>query len=139
MNVYLAGVSIVFGSAITFAFGTWTESLTVLLVAMAIDYVTGIIAAVYDGSGLDSKVGFWGLMKKGLILLVVLLSHRIDLVLGVDMAMGGAIAFYTVNELLSIIENYGRLGLPLPPQWKQFVRTLRNRGEKSEGTTDNPE
>lgn len=139
MNVYLAWISIVFGSAITFAFGTWTESLTFLLVAMAIDYITGIIAAIYDGSGLDSKVGFWGLMKKGLILLVVLLSHRIDQVLGVDVAMGGAIAFYTVNELLSITENYGRLGLPLPPQLKQIVRTLRNRSEKSESKSDNPD
>ncbi len=129
MNVYLAGISIIFGSTITFAFGTWSESLTFLLVAMAIDYITGIAAAIYDGSGLDSQVGFWGLMKKGLILLVVLLSHRIDLVLGVDVAMGGAIAFYTVNELLSIIENYGRLGLPLPPQLKQLIRTLRNRSD----------
>lgn len=130
MNVYLAWISIVFGSAVTFAFGTWSESLTFLLVAMAIDYITGITAAIYDGSGLDSKVGFWGLMRKGLILLVVLLSHRIDLVLGADLVMGGAIMFYIVNELLSIIENYGRLGLPLPPQLKQIVRTLRNRSDK---------
>jgi len=130
MNVYLAWGSIVFGSAVTFAFGTWSESLTFLLVAMAIDYITGIAAAIYDGSGLDSKVGFWGLMRKGLILLVVLLSHRIDLVLGADLVMGGAVMFYIVNELLSIIENYGRLGLPLPPQLKQTVRTLRNRRDK---------
>lgn len=129
MNAYLAGFSIVFGSAVTFAFGTWSESLTFLLVVMAIDYITGITAAIYDGSGLDSRVGFWGLMKKGLMLLVVLLSHRIDLVLGVDVTMGGAIAFYTVNELLSIAENYGRLGLPLPQQLRQAIRMLRNRND----------
>ena len=132
MNVYLAWISIVFGSAVTFAFGTWSESLTFLLVVMAIDYITGIAAAIYDGSGLDSRVGFWGLMKKGLILLVVLLSHRIDFLLGVDVAMGGAIAFYTVNELLSIVENYGRLGLPLPPQLREVIRKLRNRNDKSD-------
>lgn len=99
---------------------------------MAIDYITGIAAAIYDRSGLDSRVGFWGLLKKGLIMLVVLLSHRIDLLLGVDIAMGGAIAFYTVNELLSIIENYGRMGLPLPSQLRGIVRLLRNRNDESD-------
>ncbi|MFC5529883.1 phage holin family protein [Cohnella yongneupensis] len=111
----------------SFAFGTWSEPLTFLLVVMAIDYITGITAAVRDGSGLDSRVGFWGLLKKGFMLLVIILSHRIDLLLGYDIAMGGAIAFYIVNELLSVIENFGRMGLPLPPQLLDIVKALRNR------------
>lgn len=129
MNVYLASFSIVFGSILTFAFGSWSEPLTFLLIAMAIDYITGITAAIREGSGLDSTVGFWGLVKKGLMLLIVMLSHQIDEMLGTDMAMGGAIAFYIVNELLSVIENFGRMGIPLPPQLQTIVRALRDRAE----------
>lgn len=129
MNIYLASFSIVFGSILTFAFGSWSEPLTFLLIVMAIDYITGITAAIREGSGLDSTVGFWGLVKKGLMLLIVMLCHQIDEMLGSEMAMGGAIAFYIVNELLSVIENFGRMGIPLPPQLQTIVKALRDRAE----------
>ncbi len=136
MNVYLASLSIALGSIATFAFGSWSEPLTFLLVVMAIDYITGITAALRERSGLDSSVGFWGLVKKGLIMLVVLLSHQIDLLLGSDMAKGGAIAFYTVNELLSVIENFGRMGVPLPPQLLAIVKVLRDRAQRTDGSSN---
>jgi toxin secretion/phage lysis holin len=120
------------GAAISFAFGLWTEALTFLLVVMAIDYFTGVIAAVRDGSGLNSNIGFWGLFKKGLILLVMLIAHRLDVLLGVDVVMGGAVYFYIANELLSIIENYGRMGLPLPDRLKRIVQVLRDRAGEDE-------
>lgn len=121
------------GAVISFSFGVWNESLTFLLVLMAIDYFTGVAAAIKDGSGLNSNIGFWGLFKKGLILLVMLIAHRLDVLLGIEMVMGSAVFFYIANELLSIIENYGRLGLPLPEQIKRIVLVLRDRaGEKKE-------
>ncbi|KIL37713.1 holin [Cohnella kolymensis] len=119
--------SILLGSTMTFAFGQWTETLTLLSVLIAIDYITGVTAAIRDGSGLDSKVGFWGLFKKGLILLVVLLAHRVDVLLGTEMVMGGAVYFYIVNELLSVIENFGRIGVPLPPSLRKVIQILRDR------------
>ncbi|MFC5703825.1 holin family protein [Cohnella faecalis] len=127
MQPHFGFVCALFGSVITFAFGIWPESLTLLLVLMAIDYLTGVIAALREGEGLHSNTGFWGMVKKGLMLLVILLAHRVDVLLGSDMIMGGAIAFYAVNELLSVIENYGRIGLPLPPQIRRLVRVLRDR------------
>ncbi|MFD0674216.1 holin family protein [Cohnella sp. GCM10027633] len=136
MNIYLASISIVLGSVITFAYGSWSEPLTFLLVVMAIDYLTGITAAIREGTGLDSSVGFWGLLKKGFILLVVLLAHRVDLLVGQELAMGGAIMFYTVNELLSVIENMGRMGLPMPPQLLAVVRVLRERSAGQEKPGD---
>lgn len=136
MNIYLASISIVIGSVITFAFGSWSEPLTFLLVVMAIDYITGTTAAIREGTGLDSTVGFWGLLKKGFILLVVLLAHRVDLLVGQELAMGGAVMFYTVNELLSVIENMGRMGLPLPPQLLAVVRVLRERVEHKKTDDD---
>jgi toxin secretion/phage lysis holin len=126
MNMQLGIVTAALGSVISFSFGIWPESLTVLLVLMGIDYISGVAAAIKTGGGLSSKTGFWGLAKKGLILLVILLAHRIDLLLGTEMVMGGAIMFYLVNELLSVIENYGRLGLPLPEGIRRIIRMLRN-------------
>ncbi|REK65376.1 MAG: holin [Cohnella sp.] len=120
---------VICGSILTFAFGVWPESLTFLLVVMGIDYVSGVAASLREGKGLSSAFGFWGLTKKGLMLLVILLAHRIDVLLGTELAMGGAILFYTANELLSVLENYGRIGLPIPPRLRQAVLILRNRAE----------
>jgi phage-related holin len=63
MQLLSGTVCAVVGAAISFAFGLWSEALTFLLVVMAIDYFTGVIAAVRDGSGLNCNIGFWGLFK----------------------------------------------------------------------------
>lgn len=117
----------VLGSILVFSFGIWSESLTLLLLVMGVDYLTGVIASLREGKGLNSSIGFWGLGRKGLMLLVVLIAHRIDVLLGENIAMGGAIYFYIVNELLSIMENYGRMGLPLPDRLRKAVQILRDR------------
>lgn len=127
MHPYFGTVCALIGSFVSFSFGLWNESLTILVLLMGIDYISGIVASLREGQGLHSETGFWGLAKKGLILLIVLLSHRIDILMGGQLVMGGAVTFYTINELLSVLENYGRIGLPLPPQLKRVVRVLRNR------------
>ncbi|MFC4596774.1 phage holin family protein [Cohnella hongkongensis] len=133
MQLYAGTACALLGAAMTFSFGNWSESLTLLIILMAIDYMTGIAAAVKEGSGLNSSIGFWGLLKKGLILLVIMITHRIDVLLGADLIMGSAVFFYIANELLSITENYGRMGLPLPDKLRNVVAVLRNRaGEKGE-------
>ncbi|BBI34889.1 phage holin family protein [Cohnella abietis] len=135
-----AGIICVFiGAVVSFSFGGWNESLTFLLLLMCIDYFTGVIAAVREGSGLNSNIGFWGLLKKGLILLVLLIAHRLDVLLGIEIVMGSTAFFYIANELLSIIENYGRMGLPLPDRLKQIVKVLRDRaGEADDEKKPNP-
>jgi toxin secretion/phage lysis holin len=65
-------------------------------------------------------------------LLVIIITHRLDVLMGSDIVMGGAIFFYLANELLSITENYGRLGLPLPERLKQMVQVLRARAGDEE-------
>jgi toxin secretion/phage lysis holin len=94
---------------------------------MGVDYISGVAASLREGKGLSSSAGFWGLGKKGLMLLVVLVAHRVDVLMHVNLAMGAAIYFYIGNELLSIIENYGRIGLPLPDKLRNAVKLLRNR------------
>ncbi|MDQ8736300.1 phage holin family protein [Paenibacillus sp. LHD-38] len=116
------------GSILTFAFGSWQESLTLLVVAMGIDYVSGVAAAIKEGKGLNSVIGSWGLTRKGLSLLVILLAHRIDILLETNnVTMGAAIYFYLANELISITENYGRLGFPLPEQLRKIIAVLKEK------------
>lgn len=116
------------GSVVTFAFGNWVESLTFLMVAMGVDYVTGVAASIKEGKGLNSVFGSWGLARKGLTLLVILLAHRIDILLDTnDITMGAAIYFYIANELISITENYGRIGLPLPARIRKFIEVLKDK------------
>lgn len=137
MHLYAGAVCALLGAAVTFSLGIWNESLTFLLVLMAVDYITGVAAALKEGSGLNSNIGFWGLFKKGLILLVMMITHRLDVLLGADLIMGGAVFFYIANELLSIIENYGRLGLPLPDSLKRIVQVLRDRAGEPKDSNRN--
>lgn len=120
------------GAVVAYAFGQWSELMSFFLFTMALDYITGVAASIKNGTGLNSNIGFWGLGKKGLMLLVVMLAHRMDLMMGTAVVMTGAIYFYLSNELVSITENYGRLGLPLPGWVKQIIAVLKNRGEAPE-------
>ena len=138
----LAAIS---GAFVTFAFGGWDQLLSLLAIAMAVDYITGLAAAVRTGTGLNSNIGFWGLARKGLMLTVILLAHRIDLLMGTDIIKGGAIYFYLVNELISITENYAKIGLPLPNKLRQAIAILKKQEELSDKewakprSTDNQE
>ncbi|MCD9024301.1 phage holin family protein [Cohnella silvisoli] len=123
------------GAFITFAFGHWTEAMTFLLVVIAADIVSGISASIAEGTGVKSSIGRRGFANKGLMILVILVAHRADVLLGIDVVMGSAIYFYVANELLSVIENYGRAGLPLPDVVKRLVTVLREKG----GVSDNGE
>src|SRR6185437_11253877 len=94
-QIIVCSVTALMGSLLTFSYGLWSESLSLLLVAMGVDYLTGVAAALKEKKGLNSAIGSWGLAKKGIMLLVILLAHRIDVLLEVDnAAMGGAIYFY---------------------------------------------
>lgn len=128
MNQTIFGSLAAFGaSLVTYAFGGWSELLGFFLMAVAIDYVTGVAASLKEKSGLNSNIGFWGLAKKGLMLLIILLGHRMDMLIGGgNVVMNAALYFYLVNELISITENYGRLGLPLPDKIKEVIAILKH-------------
>ncbi|OAB46324.1 holin [Paenibacillus glacialis] len=117
-----------FGTIGTYFFGEWSELISFFLLAIVIDYLTGIVASLKVGNGLSSNVGFWGLAKKGLMILVVILAHRLDELFGTDVIMVGSIYFYLTNELISVTENYGRMGLPLPNKIKDIISILKQKG-----------
>ncbi|MFD0697800.1 holin family protein [Paenibacillus sp. GCM10027628] len=116
------------GTLLTYAFGGWNELLSLFILAIVIEYFTSIAVSIKESKCLNSQVGFWGLMRKGFMLLVIMLAHRADLLFNIDLMMTGALYFYLANEFISITENYGRMGLPLPNQIKQIIQVLRSKG-----------
>ena len=99
-----------------------------LLVFMVLDYITGVMCAIAD-KRLSSSVGFKGICKKVLILMLVGLAHIVDLhVIGTGSALRGAvICFYLSNEGLSLLENAAHLGLPVPDKLKDVLAQLHGR------------
>lgn len=130
------------GSFVVKLFGGWTEDIITLIIFMTVDFVMGLIlAGVFKNStksqtgALDSHAGWKGLCKKGTILLFVLIAHRLDLLLETDYIKTATIIGFIFNEAISIIENAGLMGLPLPEAVKRAVEVLK--GLESDINEDN--
>ena len=125
------------GSFIAYLFGGFDASMVTLLVFMSIDYITGLIVAAVKKSpksksgGLSSKAGLKGLVKKCVIFMLVLVAVRLDLTLGTNYIRDAVCIGFIVNELLSIIENAGLLGIPMPAALKNAVELLQNKDNKN--------
>lgn len=119
-------------------FGEWSMLLTVLVIVMSLDYISGIIVAAAgrspktDGGGLDSKAGFVGLAKKAVIVIVVLLATMLDRAISGDaMVFQTATAsYYLANEALSVLENAALMGLPIPSVLKKSLEQMRDKDQK---------
>ena len=109
------------GAALSWAFGGWDTALAALVICMAVDYISGsIVALVFHNSrksesgSYDSAYGLKGLCKKGMILLFVLVAVQMDMVLGADYVRDAVCVGFCTNEVLSITENLGLAGVPMP-------------------------
>ena len=126
------------GGAIAGAMGGWDATLRVLLVMMVVDYISGMMVAVMGKSpkteygGLSSKVGFVGLAKKGLMLLVVLVATMLDEAMGMAIFRDAACWFYIANEGLSLLENLSLVGVPFPEKIKALLGHKLNESNKQE-------
>lgn len=127
----------VLGSFISKAFGGWSEDMITLLIFMGVDFITGlIVAGVFKSSGksetgaLNSKASFIGLCKKCVMLLFVLIAYRLDILLGADYIKTATIIGFILNEVISIVENAGLMGIPLPEIVSKAIEILKNH-EKS--------
>ena len=107
--------------------------LIALIVLMSLDYISGVMCAIMDRS-LSSAVGFRGIAKKVLILMLVGVANILDShVVGEGSALRGAvIAFYMSNEGLSLLENAAHIGLPVPDPLKNALAQLHGRDDKGE-------
>ena len=113
------------GMIITYLFGGLTSPLEALLVAMAIDYATGVLAAYINPHlKLDSRIGFRGIGKKLMILALVSLAHFLDRATGQAVISLIVTWFYFGNEGLSIIENAAKAGVPVPEKLAKSLQQL---------------
>lgn len=119
------------GAVLGFMYGEVTGLFWALIAFMALDYITGVIVAVIE-KRLSSEVGFRGLAKKLMILVFVSLGHIADMYVlgGTPVAMSAVMLFYIANEGLSIIENAGNLGLPVPKKLKDIMVQLKKESEE---------
>lgn len=127
-------VATALGGIIGYLWGGWNTLLGILLAFVIIDYITGFIAAGAEGK-LSSEVGFKGIAKKILIFVLVAVGHLLDKALGGqnDMFRDATIFFFLANELLSIIENAGRAGVPIPQILQNAVEILKGKGDEKNG------
>ena len=109
------------GAAFSWAFGGWDAALAALVICMAVDYISGsLVALVFHNSrksesgSYNSAYGLKGLCKKGLMLLFVLVAVQMDRVLGADYVRDAVCVGFCTNEILSITENLGLAGVPMP-------------------------
>ncbi|MNJ59232.1 phage holin family protein [Paenibacillus fonticola] len=121
------GIFGLIGSMIAQTYGGWSPAMTLLIILMGSDYITGILASLKEGRGIASAASFWGLIKKGLMLLAVLIAHHVDLVMNTNAVMIGSIYFWYANEIISLAENYGRLELPFPEFIKEKIAMLKGK------------
>ena len=133
----ILGGAAIAGGAISQAFGGWDAAMMTLLIFMAIDYVSGlIVAGVFQASdksetgALNSAACWQGLLKKGMTLVIVLVAARLDIVLGTAFVRDAVVIAYIVNETISIIENAGLMGLPVPDVIMQAIEQLQGKNEQ---------
>ena len=124
----------VVGSFIASLFGGWDTGIGTLVLFMCIDFVSGlVVAGVFknstktDTGALESKAGFKGLCRKGMILFFVLIAYRLDLVIGTNYIRDAVIIGFIANELISIVENAGLMGLPLPGVLTKAIDILKKK------------
>ncbi len=129
----------VIGGAIAGLFGGWDTALQTLVIFMAVDYITGlIVAGVFHTSPktktgtLESRAGWKGLCRKGVSLLVVLVACRLDAIIGSSFIRDATVIAFACNETISIIENAGLMGVPIPEALTKAVDVLRQRAEEEQ-------
>lgn len=135
-DVICAGVGVI-GAALSMLFGEWSFALTALLIMMAADYLSGlVVAGVFHASrksangALESRAGWKGLCRKFFTLLVVVVARWLDLTLGVAFIRDGVIYCFMANELISLTENVGLMGVPMPAAIRKAIDVLTAKGEQ---------
>lgn len=125
------------GSVIASFFGGWTSGMTTLLLFMAADYIAGLmVAGVFKQSnktktgGLESRAGWKGLCRKGMTFVFVIVAYRLDLIIGTNYIRDAVIIAFITNELISIVENAGLMGIKLPSVITKSIDVLQQKSNK---------
>lgn len=148
---YISTVAALIGGAVSTFLGGWSAGMTTLVIFMTIDYLSGIVVACVfhtsnkSASGaFESRAGWKGLVKKCFTLLFVLIAHRLDLIMmetaGIEITMhyirDTVVIGFMVNELFSIVENAGLMGIPLPKIIIRAIDVLQSRADEAKITEE---
>ena len=124
------------GGAVASYFGGWDAALQTLVILMAVDYITGlIVAGVFHTSPktktgtLESRAGWKGLCRKGTTLLVVLVACQLDAIIGSSFVRDATVIAFSCNEAISIVENAGLMGIPIPAAVSKAIDVLKQRAD----------
>jgi toxin secretion/phage lysis holin len=127
------------GGVVATALGGWDVGLQTLVIFMCIDYISGLlVAGVFHKSKksetgtLESRAGWKGLIRKGATLLIVLVSVQLDKVIGSNFIRDAVIIGFIANELISIVENAGLMGIPIPAVITNAIDVLQKKAETKE-------
>lgn len=131
MHEIFKAFSAVLGGIAGFLWGDLDGLLIALITFICLDYITGIVVGAAQHR-LNSQISFTGLLRKALILIIIAVAHIIDTqILGgtASVFRSAACGLYIANEGLSILENAGKLGLPMPAKLKNVLEQLRDKNE----------
>jgi toxin secretion/phage lysis holin len=125
------------GGFIAMVFGGWNDALITLMIFMTVDYITGLtVAGIFkkskksESGALESRAGFKGICRKGVALLIVLVATRLDVVMKTTYIEDAVIIAFIANESISIIENAGLMGIPIPSVITKAIDILKKESEK---------
>lgn len=114
----------------TYLFGGWDQVLQILFLMIVLDYITGVLASAINRE-LSSKIGFKGIFKKVAILIIVVISYQLDKMMGqVNIFRYIVCFFYIANESISVLENFARLGVPLPKFLLNVLKVMREQADE---------
>jgi len=120
-------------TGVLYLLGGWDIALQTLLIVITIDYISGVCKAIYNKK-LNSKVGIKGIVKKFAYLLTVALAVELDTIMGGTGAIRTlVIYFFVANDGISILENLGGMGIPLPNKLKEVLEQLRDDNNPKKG------
>lgn len=133
MEKYFNVIVAILATFFTYLFGSWDLALQVLIVFMILDYGTGVLYA-YLTDQLNSEVGFKGLVKKCMILVVLIIGVMLDRIVGNGTWVFRTLVayFYIANEGISLLENVGNIGIPIPNKIRNALEQLSKDNEESE-------
>ncbi|MGN6715303.1 phage holin family protein [Anaerocolumna jejuensis] len=140
LKAFILTVIGVIGGFVTTLFGGWDMALQTLIIFMGVDYTSGLaVAGIFkkspksENGALESKAGWKGIFRKGMALLIVLVAAQLDKVAGTDFIRNAVIIAYIANEAVSITENAGLMGVPIPKPILKAIDILKQKSEEDSG------
>jgi toxin secretion/phage lysis holin len=129
----------VLGGLCSVLLGGWDAPMKLLVSLMCVDYITGLVVAVVfknspktENGCAESKAGFKGICRKGVMLCVVLIGYRLELAMGIGYIRDAVIYGFSVNEIISITENAGLMGMPMPTVLRNAIEILKQKSGENE-------